>query len=224
MASYSTPIIIPLAFRKGEEYIGISSDMDKCTASSGDTFYAVDEDKTYYNLGGGWYLKDDVYPVQIDVTTKPTATQYAGATFSKTSMVVTATMSDDSTKAVTTDCDIPAPVLVEGDNRIVISYKEKGVLVKCVYTQTGTANDLNSISITTAPDVVAYAEGDYFNPAGVVVKATYKNGTTENIVWGDSRLTHNATAALTSSDTSVTFSVKVGETTKTANQSITVIA
>lgn len=66
--------------------------------------------------------------VSIAVTTPPTTTTYEyGDAFSVSGMVVTATMSDNSTKAVTGYTTSPAMFTALGSQNVTISYSENGI-------------------------------------------------------------------------------------------------
>lgn len=78
--------------------------------------------------------------------------------------------------------------------------------------------NLTGIAITTPPTKTAYTVGDVFNPAGMVVTATYSNGSTAEV----SGYTTSPTGLLTRSDTSITVSYTEGGVTKTAAQIISV--
>ncbi|MBQ0153998.1 MAG: bacterial Ig-like domain-containing protein [Bacteroidales bacterium] len=83
---------------------------------------------------------------------------------------------------------------------------------------------LSSITVKTAPSKVTYTEGDKFDPTGLVITKTYSDGSTEDLAYAGhtSDFTFNPTtsAALTTSNTSVTITVGGKSTT----QSITVNA
>lgn len=80
------------------------------------------------------------------------------------------------------------------------------------------AKTLSSIAITTAPTKTTYTEGETFDPAGMVVTATYTDETTA-VVTGYS---FAPSGELTSSDTSITITYTEGGVSKTATQAITV--
>lgn len=66
--------------------------------------------------------------VSIAVTTPPTTTTYEyGDAFSASGMVVTATMSDNSTKTVTEYTTSPATFTALGSQNVTISYSENGI-------------------------------------------------------------------------------------------------
>lgn len=77
---------------------------------------------------------------------------------------------------------------------------------------------LDSIAVTTPPTTTAYREGEDFNPAGMVVTATYTDSTTAPVVL----YTVTDGSALTAGKTTVTISYTEGGVTKTATQTITV--
>ena len=77
---------------------------------------------------------------------------------------------------------------------------------------------LSSIAITTAPTDTSYVEGQHFNPAGMVVTATYSDSSTQVVA----NYTYSPTTALTTANTSVTVSYTENGVTKTATQAITV--
>lgn len=77
---------------------------------------------------------------------------------------------------------------------------------------------LTSIAITTPPTKTVYGVGETFNPAGMVVKATYSNGVTA-VITGYS---YSPTGALASGTTVITIQYTEGGVTVSAKQSITV--
>lgn len=77
---------------------------------------------------------------------------------------------------------------------------------------------LDSIAVTTPPTKTAYREGEDFNPAGMVVTATYTDSTTAPVVL----YTVTDGTAMAADKTSVTISYTEGGVTKTIAQAITV--
>ena len=78
---------------------------------------------------------------------------------------------------------------------------------------------LASIAITTPPAKTTYVSGETFNPAGMVVTATYSNGATLKATG----YSFSPDTALTDGTTSVTIEYTEGGVTKTAEQAITVV-
>lgn len=77
---------------------------------------------------------------------------------------------------------------------------------------------LTSIAITHAPTKTAYINGDTFDPAGLVVRATFVGGTTADVT---DQCTYSPTA-MVDEVTQVVFTVTIASVTKTATQSVTV--
>jgi hypothetical protein len=78
---------------------------------------------------------------------------------------------------------------------------------------------LVSIAITTPPAKTTYVSGETFNPAGMIVTATYSNGATLKATG----YSFSPDTALTDGTTSVTIEYTEGGVTKTAEQAITVV-
>ena len=77
---------------------------------------------------------------------------------------------------------------------------------------------LVEIAITTAPAKTAYKAGETFDPAGMVVTATYSNGATLKCTGYN----YEPSTPLSVNDTAVTIQYTEGGVTKTATQAITV--
>lgn len=105
-------------------------------------------------------------------------------------------------------------VTVSGENIVSQSFNVS-FTVKAAVTKT-----LTSIAVTTSPTKTTYTAGDNFDHAGMVVTATYSNGTTKVVT----DYTVTPTEKLTTNDTSITISYTEGDVTKTATQAITVNA
>ena len=79
-----------------------------------------------------------------------------------------------------------------------------------------TTNSLQSIAITTAPTKTEYSPGETFDPAGMVVTATYADNSTKAVTG----YTWTPNGALTVNNTAITISYTEGGVTKTATQTI----
>lgn len=77
---------------------------------------------------------------------------------------------------------------------------------------------LSFIAVTTPPTKTAYYVGDTFDPAGMVVKATYTNGAVGTV----GGYSCSPSGALTLNDTTITITYTEGGVTKTTTQAITV--
>ncbi len=104
-----------------------------------------------------------------------------------------------------------------GHRRIAgISVTYSGGSSTTTYTTSPECKTLSSIAVTTAPNKTTYTEGESFDPAGMVVTATYTDHTTAPITG----YTYSPTGALTTGTTSITISYGG----KTTTQPITVNA
>lgn len=84
---------------------------------------------------------------------------------------------------------------------------------------TSTQTTLSSIAITKTPIRNTYGEGESFDKAGMVITATYSDGTTKQIT----NYTISPEGALKTTDTKVVISYTENGVTKTVEQKITVI-
>lgn len=79
---------------------------------------------------------------------------------------------------------------------------------------------LSKIEITKAPDKVDYTEGEKFNPAGLVIKAVYSDGTQKEIT----DYTYSPNTELKAENKLITFSYGENGVTKSTTQAINVKA
>uniref|UniRef100_A0AAU8B8V3 Ig-like domain protein n=1 Tax=Dulem virus 34 TaxID=3145752 RepID=A0AAU8B8V3_9CAUD len=155
----------------------------------------------------------------IAVATAPTKTAYKyGETFDATGMAITATYTDGTTRTVTNWTYSPTAALTLTNTEVTISYTEGSVTKTCTQAIT-VSNTLSSIKVTTAPTKTEYFTGDAFSTAGMVVTATYADGSTKAVTG----YTYSPTT-MAASTTSVTISYTEGGVTKTATQAVTVIS
>lgn len=91
-----------------------------------------------------------------------------------------------------------------------------------VDTADNNTKTLTGISITTAPTTTTYTAGNTFSTTGMVVKASYHDGTDATLSAGAYGFAPSG--ALTVNDTAVTIFYTEGGVTKTATQAITVNA
>ena len=89
-----------------------------------------------------------------------------------------------------------------------------------VETEFTVTKALSSIAITTAPTKTTYSEGESFSTTGMVVTATFDDGSTD----ASPEYTYSPNGALTPSDTVITISYTYAGVTKTTTQAITVNA
>ena len=81
-----------------------------------------------------------------------------------------------------------------------------------------TAKTLTGITVTTKPTKTSYTEGENFDKTGMVVTASYSDGTSSEIT----NYTYKPNGELTTSDTKIVISYTEGSVTKTAQQDIAV--
>ncbi len=157
-------------------------------------------------------VKDTVILTGIKVTKQPSKVSYiAGDTFDNSGMEVKALYSDGTEKVIN-DYDYSRSPLSGGTNKIYITYKNFFVTVDISVAE----KTITSITVTTQPKKTNYVEGEVFNDYGMVVMATYSDGTRSALA--PSEYTFSS-APLTLSDKNITISAG----SKTTNVSITVV-
>ena len=118
----------------------------------------------------------------IQIVTPPNKTAYfEGENFDKTGMVVKATYNrkenptivlDSSDYSITNGTDLKT-----GQTSVKITYQDKSV-EQAITVQ---KNEVVSLKIKTPPTKTEYKEGQRFDRTGMVIEATYKDGTTKVI-------------------------------------------
>ena len=179
----------------------------------------------------------------IEITSPPNKTTYnVGEVFVPTGMIITAIYDDGTEQIVTNYTYTPTTALTKNDTKITITYTEgsvtkiaeQSIIVNEVTQEdptedpiedptedpTATTKELARISVTKAPNKTSYTAGDIFDPTGMLVTATYSDGTIKNVT--DYR--YSPTVALRVSDTSITISYTEDGITKTTTTPITVVA
>ena len=98
-------------------------------------------------------------------------------------------------------------------------------IIPVLITQGGSASMLSGIVITAPPTDITYTAGQDFDPTGMVVTATFTDGTTSTTaVIANTALTFTPSKDLVTADTAVVVSYTYNNVTKTASQAITVTA
>ena len=158
---------------------------------------------------------------KIQIITPPTETAYEiGDTIDLTGMVVHAFYSDGTSHEISNYTYSPHVVSSASDTEVTISYTEDGITKTAIQDITvGNTPNLVSIAVSTPPTKVIYKAGEYFDPSGMVVTATFDNGTTKNV----SGYTYSPTGTLQQSDNVITISYTKKGITKTTTQNITVV-
>ena len=158
---------------------------------------------------------------KIQIITPPTETAYEiGDTIDLTGMVVHAFYSDGTSHEISNYTYSPHVVSSASDTEVTITYTEDGITKTAIQDITvGNTPNLVSIAVSTPPTKVIYKAGEYFDPSGMVVTATFDNGTTKNV----SGYTYSPTGTLQQSDNVITISYTKKGITKTTTQNITVV-
>ena len=118
----------------------------------------------------------------IEIVTPPSKTSYfEGENFDKTGMIVKANYNsktnpsvvlDNSSYGITNGSNLQA-----GQTSVTITYEDKSVQQQISVEK----NTVTKLEITTPPTKTEYREGYNFENAGMIVKATFKDGTTKEI-------------------------------------------
>ena len=120
------------------------------------------------------FVADTTTITSIDKIADPALLTYvAGQTFDPTGMQIQATWSD-GTKELLEDYTISITRALETTDTVVtVSGTRGGVAYSFDFAITVAANELNTLEISTKPSNILYAQGETFDPTGMVVKATY---------------------------------------------------
>ncbi len=158
----------------------------------------------------------------IAITSQPTTRTYTvnssgNATYSFTGAVITATLTNGTTKTV-------SPEWTPTTGSITDTSTTKTETVTATYggqddTTTMTLNNpLSSLAITTQPTTRTYKQNTSFSSAGAVVRATYTNSKTANVAatWSPTTL------STVGNSITVTASYTNGGVTKTATTTVVV--
>ena len=158
---------------------------------------------------------------KIQIITPPTETAYEiGDTIDLTGMVVHAFYSDGTSHEISNYTYSPHVVSSASDTEVTITYTEDGITKTAIQDITvGNTPNLVSIAVSVPPTKVIYKAGEYFDPSGMVVTATFDNGTTKNV----SGYTYSPTRTLQQDDSVITISYTKKGITKTTTQNITVV-
>ncbi len=154
----------------------------------------------------------DIALESISIKTNPSkTTYYVGDKLDQTGLVLTATYSNGTTENITSGftCS-PATLSTAGTRTITVSYQGKTT----TFTLTVQEVVLTSIAVKSKPSKTTYYVGDTLNKSGLVLTATYNNGTTENITSG---FTCSPTTLNTAGTRTITVSYQGKTTTFTVN-------
>lgn len=163
--------------------------------------------------GGGGTLKLET----LTITKQPNKTVYkSGESFDSTGMIVTAGYGYGLTSDVT-GYSVSPQILTDGVTEVTITYTE-GRVTKTAMVSVTVEKVLVSIAVTTNPSKMAYNYLESFDPAGMVVTATYSDESTEQV----SGYTYPETAFSTLGQQAVELSYAYEGVTKTTSLNVTV--
>lgn len=163
--------------------------------------------------GGGGTLKLET----LTITKQPNKTVYkSGESFDSTGMIVTAGYGYGLTSDVT-GYSVSPQILTDGVTEVTITYTE-GRVTKTAMVSVTVEKVLVSIAVTANPSKMAYNYLESFDPAGMVVTATYSDESTEQV----SGYTYPETAFSTLGQQAVELSYAYEGVTKTTSLNVTV--
>lgn len=150
----------------------------------------------------------------ISISAPPTKTAYVqGQKFDASGMEVTAEYEDGTTAVVTDYAISPSGALRTVDTKITVTYEGK----TAEQTIEVAPETLEKLEITTAPQKTRYVDGQKFVPDGMVVKAIYNSGKTDENL---KRYTVEPSGGLTVA----TKSVVIGYGELSVEQPVTVVS
>lgn len=118
----------------------------------------------------------------IEITTPPVKTNYfVGENFDKTGMVVKANYSSKTNPSVILDNSsyniTNGNNLKEGQTSVTITYEDKKIEQPIRVEK----NTITNLKIKTPPSKTTYKEGQNFDSSGMIIEATFKDGSTRTI-------------------------------------------
>lgn len=165
--------------------------------------------------------------VSIAVTTPPTKTNYYdGDTLDMTGIEVTATLANEATDDVTSECVFqPAngTELSIDDTAVLIYYTDPNGITRATSQEIEVEEiKLSSIAVTTPPTKTTYTTGEELSMEGLEITATMNNGDTETVSYGAEGLSYSPEEGTVITESgNVTITYTVGDVNKTATQAIT---
>ncbi|MCL2062466.1 MAG: Ig-like domain-containing protein [Firmicutes bacterium] len=172
----------------------------------------------------------------ITVKTPPDKVSYnSGETFAPAGLVITAALSDGTSKDVAYAAEASAftftpslsTILTSATQNVTITYGGQSVQQAITVTAPPTTS-LASIAINQPHPQTVYAEGEFFNPANLEITATMSNSTTQVFTYAANAagfsFNPNLTTALTPLNDKITVTYTHNGTARSADLPITVNA
>lgn len=123
---------------------------------------------------------EDTSLKNIELATAPSKTNYVeGQNFDKTGMVIKANYNNDTSEILDSSSYsiTNGTNLVVGQTSVTVTYNEKSIEVPITVEK----NAVTQLQITNMPSKTSYKEGQNFDNTGMVVMATFKDGTSKNV-------------------------------------------
>ena len=158
---------------------------------------------------------------RLEVASPPSKTSYeAGEHFDKAGLSIKAFYNDGTEQNVTSECTITPDSLTTGLTEVTASYGGKSVKITGL-TVKAVPVVLQGIRIVKAPSKVSYVEGQVFDKTGIQVKASYSDGTEEDVT---SSIDYEPKGALAAGTTKIQISYTNSKNeTARADQAVTVV-
>lgn len=125
----------------------------------------------------------------LDLAKLPNKTDYVvGESLNTTGMQLRANYTDGSTTTITSGWSTSCDLTKEGASTVTVTYGGKtvtfAVTVRARETETKEERTLLSLSVLTMPQKTEYTVGESFDPTGLVLLATYSDGSTKKLTDG----------------------------------------
>ena len=140
---------------------------------------------------------------KIEITKAPTKTTYkAGEKFDKAGMEVTATYEDGTTGVITDYKVANGEKLEGGQQQVLVHYTEDDREIEAI--QKITVFKMTKLEVTKAPAKTTYKVGEKFDETGMVVTATYEDGSKQVIT--DYRILNGASLEVGQKNVTINYS------------------
>jgi len=169
----------------GKCFVAVGNDLEKCqwidlSKMTEQNSSLVNGDSTIKAFTTTELLDESLK--NIEITTPPTKTSYfEGENFDKTGMVVKANYNSKTNPSVILDSSsyniTNGTNLKVGQSSVTITFEGKSVEQPISVVK----NSVTELKIITPPTKTNYKEGQHFDKTGMVIEATYKDGTTKTI-------------------------------------------
>lgn len=164
----------------------VTVESDKCFWTTEDSLNVnqwTDASTTYTISNGGWPNFDTTIKAftisnvleSIEITNPPEKISYVeGQDFDKTGMVVKANYNIEQPEVITDYTILDGTNLSLGQTSVTISYNNKNITQPIEVVK----NTIESIKVQNPPTRTEYWAGEDFDAQGMVIEATYKDGST----------------------------------------------